>query len=131
MSNQSPLDLRTQLGALIGLGCPECSGYITVEFAEAHKYQAKCKDCGHHYWVSFDAEALTKSAPKLLAATVLLLGTVLRDSDAAPMGSQGYHHVQSALKAVAEATGYTQQDWARLTEEIKRATQHIRQLPDD
>jgi stage V sporulation protein SpoVS len=131
MSNQSPLDLRTQLGALIGLGCPECEGYVTVDFVDTHKYQACCENCGHCYWVSFNEEALGKSAPQLLAACVLLVGTILRDSNAAPIGSPGYQHVQQALKAIAQATGYTQQDWKKLTEEIKRATQHIQQLKDD
>lgn len=131
MSKQSPLDLRTQLGALIGLGCPECEGYITVDFVETNKYQVVCEECKHHYWVTFDSDALNKTAPKLLAASVLLLGTVLRDSNAAPMGSAGYQHVQQALKAVAEATGYTHDNWDELKEEIKRATQHIQQLRDD
>jgi len=131
MSKQSPLDLRNQLGALIGLGCPECGSYITVEFVETNKYQVKCEDCEHHSWVTFNTEALNKTAPKLLASTVLLLGTVLRDSNAAPMGSPGYKHVQSALKAVAEATGYTHDNWDELKEEIKRATQHIQALGDD
>lgn len=131
MSENSPLDLRTQLGALIGLGCPHCEGYITVTFVENHKYQVVCNECGHQYWVSFDAEALNRSAPKLLAACVLLVGTVMRDSEAAAMGSPGHQHVQKALQAIAEATGYTRADWKRLTEEIKRATQHIQQLPDD
>lgn len=131
MDDNNPIDIRRQLGALIGLGCPECGGYVTVDFQDVHKYQAVCQNCGHKYWITFDKDALQKAAPKLLAACVLLVGTLMRDTPAAQVGSMGHAHVEKALRAISAATGYSHSSWAELTQEIKQVTQEVRQVTSD
>lgn len=125
------INVKTQLGALIGLGCPKCGGYVTVQFFKSDKYQAACENCDLEYWVEFDQAVLEAAAPKLLAACVLLVGTVMRDTDAATIGSEGYKHVQEALTAIAEATGYPREFWEDLGEEIKKVTQEIKPMNGD
>jgi len=129
MAEKNPVNLRKQIGALIGLGCPKCGGYVTVEFLDSHRYQAVCENCDHEYRITFDKEALENAAPRLLAACVTLVGTVLRETDAATIGSPGHKHVNDALTAIAQATGYPPEYYDRLTQEIKRFTQEIRQVP--
>jgi stage V sporulation protein SpoVS len=104
---------------------------VTVEFQDVHKYQAVCENCGHKSWIAFDKAALQEAAPRLLAACVLLVGTVVRDTPAAQVGSLGQAHVEKALKAIAAATGYSQDSWEKLTQEIKQVTQEVRQISSD
>ena len=126
----NPIDIRQQIGAMIGMGCPECEGYITVKLIKADGYHAVCENCDHEYWIRFDKQALESAAPHLLAACVRLAGTIMRDSTAASIGSPGYKHIQDALTAIAEASGLPHEYWEAVGNEIKKVTQEIRQAPE-
>ena len=131
MSRQPGFDFRSQLGVLIGLGCPECGGYVTVDLVESRGYQVVCEDCSHEYWITFGKESLEAAAPKLLASCVRLVGIILRDSSLASVGSVQHRYIQETLTAIAEATGYPREFWQQLGDEIKRATQEVTAAPRD
>ena len=128
-------DFREQLGVIIGLGCPRCEGYITAaQVDDLLGYQMICENCDHGYLVAFPQEALAGAAPKLLAACVRLLGTLMRDTESGTLiapGSPGYEHIHEALTAIAEATDYPPDFWERLDKKVATLTQEILQARVD